>query len=305
MKQFHKATKTQSFLRLALVGPSGSGKTFSSLRIAEGLCAHDPRDPQRRWIALVDSERGSASKYAGDFSFDTLELDTSFSPREYIEAIDAAVAGGYDVLIIDSLSHAWNDKGGILEMKDAAAAQSKSENDFTAWRLVTPEHNKLVDAILRAPLHVVVTLRAKTDYVVDKDDTGRTRIRKVGLRPVQREGLEYEFDVVGDLDQTNTLTITKTRCRALNQQVLHEPGEELGRALKAWLDDGAAPTLTNAEVKALWELAQTRGLSVGGLLDVANRVLGTDLASPRDITRPDLPRVVEAVKAHPAADAAS
>ncbi len=148
MKTFQKATKRQSFLRLALVGPSGSGKTYTSLRVAHGFGTK---------IALLDSERGSASKYAGDFAFDTLALDT-FSPREYIEGIEAAVAGGYEVLVIDSLSHAWMGKGGILEMHEMATAQDRAGNSYTSWRFVTPEHNKLVDAILQAPLHIIATV---------------------------------------------------------------------------------------------------------------------------------------------------
>ncbi|NMP25053.1 ATP-binding protein, partial [Sulfobacillus harzensis] len=207
--QFHKATKKQSFLRMALIGPSGSGKTYSSLRIAQGL---------GKKIAVIDSERGSASKYADEFDFDVLELDT-FAPRNYINAIDAAVAEGYDVLIIDSLTHAWIGKGGVLEMHDAAAAQEKSGNSYTAWRTVTPEHNRLVDAMLQAPLHVIATMRSKMEYVQEKNENGKTIIRKVGLQPIQRDGLDFEFDVVGDMDASNTLIVTKTRCRALPRRL--------------------------------------------------------------------------------------
>ncbi len=288
MKQFHKATKEQSFLRMALVGPSGSGKTYSSLRIAQGL-GHK--------IALIDSERGSASKYAGDFNFDTVELDTSFSPAEYIEGIQAAVQGGYEVLIIDSLSHAWNDKGGILELHDAIAAQEKNVNDFTAWRQVTPEHNRLVDAILRAPLHVIVTMRVKTDYVTEKDERGKTVIRKVGLKPIQRDGLEYELDVVGDLDQNNTLVITKTRCKALFQATIHQPGEDnVAKVLKTWLSDGVSPPISDDQSKQLWSYAKNCGLSVGGLIDFVNQTLGTAYASPREITIEEFPKVVQALQ---------
>ena len=288
MKQFHQATKAQSFLRMALVGPSGSGKTYSSLRIAQGL---------GQKIALIDSERGSASKYAGDFRFDTLELDTSFSPAGYIEGIEAAVQGGYEVLIIDSLSHAWSDKGGILELHDAIAAQDKSANDFTAWRQVTPEHNRLVDTILRAPLHVIVTMRVKTAYVTEKDDRGKTVIRKVGLRPIQREGIEFELDVVGDLDQNNTLTITKTRCKALFQATIHQPGEDnVAKVLKTWLSDGVSPAISDEQSKQLWSHAKGCGLSVGGLLDFVNQTLGTSYASPREITLAEFPKVVQALQ---------
>jgi len=290
-KTFQKATKLQSYLRLALVGPSGSGKTYSSLRVAQGLGTK---------IALIDSERGSASKYAGDFAFDTLQLDASFSPDEYMEAIQAAVDGQYEVLIIDSLSHAWNDKGGILELHDAVVANDSRGNDFNAWRQVTPKHNELIDTILRAPLHIIVTMRTKTAYVVEPDDRGKMVPKKIGTKPIQREGLEYEFDVVGDLDQSNTLTFTKTRCKALNQAVIHEPNaENLGKILKQWVTDGAAATINNEQVKALAMLAKVQNLSVGRFIDLVNETLGTQYGSPRELTVDDYPKIVAALQPQP------
>jgi len=165
-----------------------------------------------------------------------------FDPRTYIEAIGAAAAAGYDVLVIDSLSHAWSGKGGALELVDQAARRAKSGNTFAAWREVTPLHNALVDAILQAPLHVIATLRAKTEYVLEADPkSGRQTPRKVGLAPVQRDGLEYEFDVVADMDPDNVLVVSKTRCPALAQAVIPRPDADLGRRLAAWLSDGADP----------------------------------------------------------------
>ncbi len=288
MAEFHKATKQQSFLRMALIGPSGSGKTYSALRIATGL---------GKKIAVIDSERGSASKYADEFNFDTLELDT-FSPREYIEGIEAAAAAGYDVLIIDSLTHAWIGKGGILEMHDQATAREGGSNSYTAWRTVTPEHNRLVDAMLQAPIHVIATMRSKMEYVQEKDDRGKTVVRKVGLQPVQRDGLDFEFDVVGDMDSSNTLVISKTRCRALSQAVIREPGEEnVARVLKTWLTDGVPASISDAQSKELWNLAKVRGLSVGALIDLTNKTLGTQYSNPREINVEEYPKIVETVKA--------
>lgn len=285
---FHKATKKQSFLRLALIGPSGSGKTYSSLRIAQGL---------GQKIAVIDSERGSASKYADEFNFDVMELD-SFSPQDYIKGIEEAVKAGYDVLIIDSLTHAWIGKGGVLEMHDQATAREGGGNSYTAWRTVTPEHNRLVDAMLQAPIHVIATMRSKMEYVQEKDDRGKTVVRKVGLQPVQRDGLDFEFDVVGDMDSGNTLVISKTRCRALSQAVIHEPGEDnVAKTLKTWLTDGVPASISDAQSKELWELAKSRGLSVGGLIDLANQTLGTQYSNPREINVEEFPKVVEALKA--------
>lgn len=229
--RFQRATKRQSRLRLALAGPSGSGKTFTALAVGTALAGDGT-------VALVDTERGSASKYSDRFAFDVLELE-SFHPERYIEAIRDAEQAGYAVLILDSLSHAWMGKDGALELVDRASRRQQSGNSFGAWREVTPLHNQLVDAMLGARLHLIVTLRSKQDYVQEKDDRGRTVIRKVGMAPVQRDGLEYEFDVFGDLDHEHTLSIGKTRCSALAGQVLQKPGANLAATLAAWLSDGA------------------------------------------------------------------
>lgn len=250
--QFKRATRAQAKLRMALVGPSGAGKTYSSLALATHLV------PGGR-VAVIDTERGSASKYAGIFEFDVIEPD-SFHPQVYISAIKLADAEGYDVLVIDSLSHAWMGKDGALEQVDNAAKRSKSANSFAAWRDVTPLHNALVDAILGARLHVIVTMRSKTEYVLEDDPrTGKKVPRKIGTQPVQRDGLEYEFDVVGDIDHDQNLVIGKTRCPALNGAVIQRPGETLATTLREWLSDGAAapaPAPETASEAALNSLAE-------------------------------------------------
>ena len=226
---FQKATKAQSKARVALLGPSGSGKTYSALALAKGLGGR---------VAVIDTERGSASKYADEFEFDVCEL-ASFGPQAYIEAIREAEAAGYDVLVIDSLSHAWMGKGGVLELHDAAVKRSRSGNSFDAWREVTPQHNGLVDALVQSRCHVIATMRTKTEYVIEEDERGKKVPRKVGMAPVQRDGLEYEFDVVGDLNQGHEWVISKSRCKALADQIITKPGAETAAVLRAWLSDGA------------------------------------------------------------------
>ena len=225
---FQKATKKAARLRMALVGPSGSGKTFSALAIAKGLGGR---------VGLIDTERGSASKYADRFDFDVMELET-FAPKDFVAAIAEAEKAGVEVVIIDSLSHAWMGKGGALEMVDEAAKRSKAGNSFGAWREVTPQYNALVDAILRTRCHVIVTMRAKTEYVLEQGSNGKQTPRKVGLAPVQRDGMEFEFDVVGDMADSE-LVVTKSRCPDFNRAVVREPGIEVGQKLRAWLTDGS------------------------------------------------------------------
>jgi hypothetical protein len=233
---FTKATKHEAKLRLALAGPSGFGKTYTALQLATHLGGP---------IAVVDTERGSARKYADLFTFDVLELD-SFHPQGYIDAIRDAEAAGYAVLILDSLSHAWVGKDGALELVDkaakrlAASYRSGKEDSFAAWREVTPIHNALVDAMVQSRLHLIVTLRTKTEYVVETKD-GRTAPRKIGLAPIQRDGLEYEFDVFADLDQDNNLIVRKTRCPALAGGVFAKAGKEVAAILNTWLQGTPLP----------------------------------------------------------------
>lgn len=231
MSLFKKAVKSSARLRLALIGPAGSGKTWTSLVVATAFGGR---------IAVIDTEKGSASKYASDFDFDVLELE-EFHPQRYVEAIREAGEAGYTSIVIDSLSHAWVGKGGGLELHDNAVARQKTKNSYTAWSEVTPHHNALVNALVQAKCHVIATMRAKTEYVQEKDERGRSVVRKVGLAPIQRDGLEYEFDVVGDMDFDNTLVITKSRCPVLANQVIQRPGKDFAATLKAWLGDGPVP----------------------------------------------------------------
>lgn len=230
---FNKASKKQSRLRLALMGPSGAGKTYTSLAIMSGLIG-----PGKR-VAVIDTERGSASKYSDTFDFDVCELD-SYDPRNYIEAIDyAANCGHYDAIVIDSLSHAWTGKDGILDKIDAKRGNG---NDFTAWRSVTPQHNALVEALCNCRIHLAVTMRTKMEYVLEENEKGKKVPRKIGLAPVQRDGLEYEFDVVMDMDADNYGTVSKSRCEALTGKRFHKPNGEVSKILRAWLTDGVPMT---------------------------------------------------------------
>lgn len=238
---FQRAVKYNAKLRMAIAGPAGSGKTFTLLRIATELA----RDSGGR-IAFVDTEHGSASKYAhtsacgencadpSHFDFDVIEPE-GFDPRTLTELIAEAVKAGYTVFCTDSLSHYWMGPDGELEMVDNAAKQSRSGNSFAAWKTVTPIHNRLVDTMLAAPIHILVSMRTRTEWVIEKDEKGKSVPRKIGMQPVMRDGIEFEFDVCGDIDQDNTLTITKTRCSALTGKSINRPGREMADTLKAWL----------------------------------------------------------------------
>jgi hypothetical protein len=181
---------------------------------------------------LIDTENRSAAKYS-DGSWLQLAL-TSFSLTDYIEAIEFAQQHA-DVLIIDSISHAWSGVGGALEQ--AENLQKKTRNKMEAWRLVTPLHNRFVTALVNCQCHLIVTMRTKTEWTFEQDDRGRQVPRKIGTKPIQRDGLEYEFDIVCDLTWEHDLLVSKTRMPALDGRVINKPGAALGREIKAWLGE--------------------------------------------------------------------
>ena len=234
--QFKKATKKQVKARVAIAGPSGSGKTYTGL-VASTALANGGR------IAVIDTERGSASLYSDYFDFDVLELEPPFSPQVYKQAIKAAENAGYGVILIDSLSHAWEGEGGALDLADEATARQRTPNSYTAWREVTPLHREMVDAMLQSKAHIVATMRSKTEYAIESTN-GKTNIRKVGMAPIQRAGMEYEFTVVGDMDIDNKIVISKSRFAPLQSKVQLKPDINFFKPFVDWLNSG------DAEVKA-------------------------------------------------------
>jgi hypothetical protein len=235
--QFTRASRERIRLRMAIDGPSGSGKSVTADRLAKALGSR---------IAVVCTERGSARKYVGEvfdpgegpIQFDVAEL-TSFAPTEYTALIEEAGRAAYDVLVIDGLSQAWEGKEGALEMVDR-----KGGNRFTAWKDVTPMHRRMVDAILTSPCHVIVTMRSKTEYVLEKNEQGKEVPRKVGVAPIQRPGMEYEFDIYGSMDWAHVLTVTKSRCRAVDGATAHKPGAAWMGPVIEWLGRGSSAPVT-------------------------------------------------------------
>lgn len=255
---FRKAERKQAKLRLALCGPSGSGKTYSSLLVAQGLAPGGK-------VALIDSERGSGELYADMLAYDVAPLVPPYSPSRYIELIQGAEQGGYDVLIIDSLSHAWSGDGGVLDMHDKAAAASRSGNSFAAWREVTPAHNQLVDAILGADIHIIITMRTKTAYDLVDDGRGKKKPVKIGLAPVQRDGMEYEFTLVFDLSvEGHVATTSKDRTRLFDGGHFI-PTAVTGETLREWLASGKDPGEVSRKLLRKFKMAVTKVESVPAL----------------------------------------
>ena len=237
--QFAKATKSQAKARVAIFGPAGAGKTMTALRIATGLAGEKGR------IAVLDTEHGSASKYADRFTFDTCPLDESASVEVVVEGLRAAKAGGYDVVLLDSMSHSWQEL--LAEVEQIAKAKYRG-NTWSAWSEGTPKQQAMVKAILRAPFHLIATMRSKTAWLEEKDErTGRVKPVRVGLAPEAGKGIEYEFDLLMEMNPEHFATIIKDRTGKYQDALLEKPGEDFGRALAAWLSDAPPPAKLASE----------------------------------------------------------
>ena len=184
---------------------------------------------------MIDTENNSGDFYANLCEYDVGTITAPYDVRKYLIAIQEAEKAGYDVLIIDSLSHAWSGEGGLLDVQGKIADSSKSGNSFTAWRQVTPWHNKLINTILTSKCHVIATMRSKMDYIQVQNDKGKTEIKKVGLAPIQREGIEYEFGTVFDLNTSHLATVSKDRTSLFDGKIF-QLSEETGQVLKKWLN---------------------------------------------------------------------
>jgi energy-coupling factor transporter ATP-binding protein EcfA2 len=232
---FAKAVKYEARGRMCIVGPSGSGKTYTALSIATAMGGK---------IALVDTEHGSASKYADLFNFDVIEMSPPYNPMRYVEMIQAAEKAGYDVLILDSLTHAWSGTGGLLEFVDERS-QALKGNKFAAWKDATPLQNALVEEIIGANLHIIATMRSKQGYVLEQDKDDKMHPRKVGMEPIQRDGFEYEFDVFAEMTvPENDFIVSKSRCPALNGKVFKLPGKNVADIFFVWLQGEERPKFT-------------------------------------------------------------
>lgn len=240
MTQIRKAQRKKAKLRLGIAAPSGAGKTMSSLLLAYGIT--DDWDK----IGLIDSEAGSGELYVGAQAecpegivpigeYNYLRIDPDYSAIKYVNAIHEFEKSGVELIITDSLSHAWSGVGGILDKQGKVA--DRSGNSYTAWRDVTPQHNSLVDAILQSSCHQICTLRSKTEYVLETNEKGKQVPRKVGMAPVQRDGMEYEFTVFLDIDQKHIASASKDRTNTLKGRFF-QISPATGKELLTWLDGG-------------------------------------------------------------------
>lgn len=253
---FKKAERKQQKLRILLEGTSGTGKTYSALRLAKGIGGK---------VAVLDTEKGSASLYANEFDFDTCIFNPPYSPNNYILMIKEAEKAGYDILIIDSSSKEWSGAGGCLEIQQNLGGRLQD------WAKVSPMHEKFIEAILQANMHIICTARTKSDWDLSKDENGKTKAQKLGLKTEQRDGIDYEFTTVLRLNYDHIAEATKDRTHIFEK--VYEPiTEKTGEKLLAWLNDGAIakyepkqvdePTIVQKEVEKVVEKDENKNFEL-------------------------------------------
>jgi hypothetical protein len=224
--QLQQASRKKAKLKCALQGPSGSGKTKSALLIAFGLC--------RAWdkIAVIDTENRSADLYADLGSYKTLSLEPPYSPERYIQGIEICLDAGIEVIVVDSVSHEWDF---ILDYHS-----SLTGNSFTNWAKALPRHDSFVNKILQSNVHIICTIRTKTEYVLSEKN-GKQVPEKVGMKSVQRENLEYEFSVVWEMDMMHRAKVSKDRTGLFGGKPEFIPTVQTGQELLDWCNLGAEP----------------------------------------------------------------
>lgn len=230
--QLKKATRKKVKLRLNLSAPSGAGKTYGALLLAKGLVGSWDK------IAVIDTENGSASLYEHLGDFNVIDLAPPFSPERYIDAIDACVSAGMEVIIIDSSSHEWSGPGGCLEINEKLAQAKYRGNTWSAWNETTPKHDSFVQKVLHCDAHIITCTRSKMETIMGEDK----KIKKVGMKDIQRDGWEYELTVSLSIDRDTHMTIaSKDRTELFEGKEPFKITEQTGLMIKEWCDKGIVP----------------------------------------------------------------
>lgn len=229
--QLRQSERKRAKIKMALQGPSGGGKTMSSLLLAKGLTNNNFTK-----VAVIDTENGSADLYANLGNYNVLPLQPPFTPEKYIEAIKVCEKAGMEVIIIDSISHSWDE---LLDFHSKLTG-----NSFTNWAKVTPRQKAFIDKILQSKAHIIVTMRTKQDYVLNQKD-GKFIPEKVGLKAVQRDGLDYEFTLVFDVDIKHFAVSSKDRTGLFMGKPEFIINSATGKRILEWCNQGALPGATN------------------------------------------------------------
>lgn len=268
--ELKKAQRTKAKLKLGISAPSGGGKTLGALLIAYGLMKEKYPDlPEADiWgkIAIIDTENGSGELYVGKEianvnigQYNAVTLEPPFEADKYTDAIKMCKKADMEVIIIDSTTHLWSGEGGLLQKQGEIA--KRTGNSYTAWRDITPQHNRFVDTMLQTDAHIIATMRSKVDYVQEKNAEGKTTIRKVGLAPIQKDGMEYEFTLFLNINTEHEAFASKDRTSIYDQRTF-KITPEIGETLMNWLESGtsAAKQVVATSVKPADTAEAVKGL---------------------------------------------
>lgn len=237
--KLQQAKRHQVKLRIGLSGPSGFGKTYSALLLAYGMTGDWKK------IALIDTENNSASLYSHLGDFNVLSLEEPFSPERYIKAIQVCEDADISVIIIDSISHEWQSKGGCLEIHEQLGGR------FQDWAKVTPRHNAFIDAIILSKCHLITTSRRKVDYSIDKGSDGKTKVSKLGMKEITREGFEYELTVNFEfLNDKHLVSSSKDRTGLFSGKPEFIINSATGKRLIEWSNDGISLNEIKEEINS-------------------------------------------------------
>jgi len=236
--KLQQAKRHQVKLRLGLSGASGFGKSFSALLLAYGITNDWSK------IAVIDTENGSASLYSHLGNYNVLSLSEPYSPERYIEAIKTCENASVEVIIIDSITHEWNGKGGCLQIHEQLGGR------FQDWAKLTPRHQAFIDAILKSTCHIITTVRKKIDYSIDRDSNGKTKVVKHGLKDITREGFSYELTVDFEVvNERHLVRASKDRTGLFMDKPEFIINAATGKKLIAWCNQGISIEQISAEVK--------------------------------------------------------
>jgi hypothetical protein len=235
--QLRKATRQKAKIRLGLSAVAGGGKTMSALLIARGICGDWSK------IGMIDTENGSGDLYCHLGDYNIITLSALYTPERYTEAIKACEAAGMEVIIVDSITHEWDGKGGCLEIVDQLTQGSTHKNSYIAWGKVTPRHQAFIDAILQSKCHIITTVRRKQDYEMSKGSDGKLKVEKAGLKEITREGFEYELTVNLELDHSNNATASKDRTGLFKGKPEFVPSIATGEMIAEWCENGVDPAI--------------------------------------------------------------
>ncbi|HUS62552.1 MAG TPA: AAA family ATPase [Acidimicrobiales bacterium] len=286
---FKKAVRHAVKLKIGVQGPSGSGKTYGALMLARHMVGPEGK------IAVIDTENGSASLYSDRTPFDVLDLTPPFTSKRYADAVAEAIEAGYDIIVIDSISPQWNGEGGILQRKEQLDAQGRG-NSYTNWAAFSAEHTKFLQMIVDAPIHMIATLRSKSEYVVEQNEKGKAVPRKVGMAAVQREGAEYEFSIVFDVSMAHGAQTTKDRTGLFpTDEVVDLANKKTGKRITDWLASGVELPPVDLRPRLPGTAAKLGGYGGQAIADVPTEALETILKGFREVDPDKFSDIIETI----------